>query len=77
MNDGTIAAIIVALIMAVPISAIYFDYRVKSRRLTAASVDSGTTNELWETARRMEQRIGYLEQVLDTEVPGWRSRGVQ
>jgi phage shock protein B len=27
-----------------------------------------------ETAQRMEQRIGYLERVLDNEAPGWRSR---
>jgi phage shock protein B len=77
MDDGSIAAVIVAMVMAVPLSAIYFSYRLKARRLMAGAVDSGTTNELWETARRMEQRIGYLETVLDTEVPGWRNRGVQ
>jgi phage shock protein B len=29
---------------------------------------------LVDTARRMEQRVGYLENVLDNEAPGWRSR---
>jgi phage shock protein B len=29
---------------------------------------------LGDVARRMEQRMGYLENVLDTEAPGWRSR---
>lgn len=30
--------------------------------------------ELWETARRMEDRVESLERVLDAEAPGWRSR---
>ncbi len=30
--------------------------------------------ELMACARRMEQRMSYLETVLDTEAPGWRSR---
>ena len=61
-----------AVLIAVP--AIFFDYRLKSRRLNVRADDGVATQELWETARRMETRIGYLETVLDTEVPGWRSR---
>jgi phage shock protein B len=43
--------------------------------------DSGTTPAeqqqivvLSEAARKMERRIESLEMLLDTEVPGWRSR---
>ena len=48
--------------------------RNKSRGRAKSAVAQAGTQELWETARRMETRIGYLETVLDTEVPGWRSR---
>ncbi len=61
-----------AVLIAVP--AIFFDYRLKSRRIAATTQDSGATQGLWDAARRMEERIGYLETVLDTEVPGWRNR---
>ena len=63
------------LLMALGVPALVMNYRLKSRALAAAeSQDSTATKGLWDTARRMEERIGYLEQVLDTEVPGWRSR---
>ena len=63
------------LLVALGVPALVMDYRIKSRRLDAAQMqDSTATKGLWDTARRMEERIGYLEQVLDTEVPGWRNR---
>jgi phage shock protein B len=36
--------------------------------------DQAQMQGLTDIARRMEQRVGYLETVLDTEAPGWRSR---
>ena len=30
--------------------------------------------ELWESARRMEDRIATLETILDAEAPHWRTR---
>lgn len=33
-----------------------------------------TLAELWQSARRMEERIGTLETILDAESPDWRSR---
>jgi phage shock protein B len=36
--------------------------------------DQAQMNGLTETARRVEQRVGHLENILDTEAPGWRSR---
>ncbi len=63
------------LLVALGVPALVMNYRLKSRALAAAeSQDSTATKGLWDTARRMEERIGYLEQVLDTEVPGWRNR---
>ena len=72
-NDLLIVAIVMVSIVLIVVPAIFFDYRMKSRRSQAAQ-ESGATQARWDTARRMEARIGYLETVLDTEVPGWRSR---
>jgi len=69
-----IITIVTFMIVLIVVPAVFFDYRLKSRRLVATAEDSGATQDLWDTARRMETRIGYLEQVLDTEVPGWRNR---
>lgn len=30
--------------------------------------------DLWQSTRRMEQRIVTLETILDAEAPGWRGR---
>ena len=34
--------------------------------------DEQVLSDLWESAARMETRIANLEQILDTEAPGWR-----
>ena len=63
---------IVALCVGLPM---VLHYRTKGMALRAAQGGAGADMQgLWDTARRMETRIGYLEAVLDTEVPGWRSR---
>jgi phage shock protein B len=47
--------------------------QVLRMRLSGAS-DPQQMQALLDTAQRMEQRIGYLERVLDNEAPGWRGR---
>ena len=78
-NDFAIVAVVMVALVLIVVPAILLDYRVKSRRVQAASAsqDGKATSELWATARKMEERIGYLEAVLDTEVPGWRKGGVR
>ncbi len=44
----------------------------ESRRMSAT--DERLLAELWDTARRMEERIRTLETILDAEAPGWRGR---
>lgn len=34
----------------------------------------GEVAELWQTARRMEERIRTLERILDADAPNWRGR---
>ena len=41
---------------------------------TLSRDDEQTLSELWESAAKMEDRIHTLEQILDAESPGWRSR---
>jgi len=36
--------------------------------------DQAQTEALMATAQRMERRIDSLEMLLDSELPGWRSR---
>jgi phage shock protein B len=30
--------------------------------------------DLWQQARKLEDRVGTLETILDAEAPGWRTR---
>lgn len=36
--------------------------------------DEAMLAELWESSRRMEERIHTLERILDADTPGWRGR---
>lgn len=36
--------------------------------------DERMLGDLWQQARRLEDRIGTLETILDAEAPGWRTR---
>jgi phage shock protein B len=39
-----------------------------------SNADEQLLSELWETARKMEDRIRNLERILDEEAPQWRER---
>ena len=43
-----------------------------SRGLT--SEDETMLSEIWESAKKMEERIHTLERILDDQAPGWRGR---
>jgi phage shock protein B len=73
--DFTAISIVLGTLLLCVALPLYLHYRTKWRAMQGASAgDPRAVQELWDTARRMEARIGYLEAVLDTEVPGWRSR---
>jgi phage shock protein B len=77
MDDNSLMAL--AFVMAVPITAILGGiwltaHKARLRVQAGSPEDHQQMQHLLDTARRMEQRIGYLENVLDTEAPGWRSR---
>jgi phage shock protein B len=71
MDDNTVA--VIAILMPVLIVLVV---RLTGRRRDAgmAAGDQQQVVALSEAARRMERRIESLEMLLDTEVPGWRTR---
>jgi phage shock protein B len=64
-----------AFFMVVMIVWIRSHYR--AQRFTAHSLaeeDAKALADLTQIAERLDRRIDALEKVLDTEVPGWRSK---
>ncbi len=52
---------------------IVFHYLSKMRANRGlSSEDEKMLSEMWESSRRMEDRIHNLERILDAEVPDWR-----
>jgi|GEM_PF-1656708 phage shock protein B len=72
--DYTAIIICVSFMLICVALPVYLAFRTKWREAAAKPADQQEVQKLWDTARRMEARIGYLETVLDTEVPGWRNR---
>jgi phage shock protein B len=67
--------LIVFLVVVVPVWLIlhYRSKRSSSPNADALGAD-GEVTELWQTARRMEERIRTLERILDADTPSWRGR---
>lgn len=73
MDNNETAIALMAIIMSPGI--IYMLMRfTRDQRASRAVPDAAQTQALWETAQRMERRIESLEMLLDSELPGWRSR---
>lgn len=52
---------------------IVFHYLYKMRSARGLSTeDEKMLSDLWETSRRMEDRIHTLERILDNDSPDWR-----
>ena len=50
-------------------------YITKNRGVRGLSrEDEETLGDVWETAKRMEERIDTLERILDDHHPGWRGQ---
>lgn len=70
------APLIVFLVVVVPVW-LFLHYRSKRELPPPAEVAGGGDGEiaeLWQTARRMEERIRTLERILDADTPNWRGR---
>lgn len=65
---------ILLLTVVVPVW-IVFHYLAKMRSSRGLSTeDEKMLSEIWESTRRMEDRINSLERILDADMPGWRGR---
>ena len=54
---------------------IIFHFITKNREMNRLKPeDEKMMSGLWDSARRMEERIQTLERILEAEAPGWRSR---
>jgi phage shock protein B len=70
--DGYEALVaVIAIMMPVFLVAAF---RSRRRDSSTSPADQQHIVMLSEAARKMERRIESLEMLLDTEVPGWRSR---
>jgi phage shock protein B len=64
--------ILLAVVAPVWIIAHYVTRWRTAKSLT--SEDETLLSDLWENAAKMESRIAILEQILDAEAPGWRTK---
>jgi len=54
---------------------IVFHYITKIRSSQGLTTeDEKMLSEIWESTRKMEDRINTLERILDADSPSWRSR---
>ncbi len=67
--------LILFLVVVVPIWLV-LHYRANRRPAPSLGSPSqdGEVADLWQTARRMEERIRTLERILDADAPNWRGR---
>ncbi len=68
------APLIIFLAVVAPLWIIAH-YMTRWRTAKTLSSDEETMlSDLWESAAKMENRLHTLEQILDTEAPGWRTK---
>jgi phage shock protein B len=62
------------MVIVAPLWLIFHYVTVWKTQRNAGRADPGAVNSMWETARRLENRVAALEKLLDAEAPGWRSK---
>ena len=68
------APLIIFLAVVAPLWIIAH-YMTRWRTAKTLSTDEETMlSDLWESAAKMENRLHTLEQILDAEAPGWRTK---
>jgi phage shock protein B len=70
---GTLLGILLLVVVAPIWIAAHYATRWRSTRLLSRDQER-TLAELYENARRMEERMDSLERILDAEAPGWRGK---
>jgi phage shock protein B len=70
---GTLLGILLLVVVAPIWIVAHYATRWRSTRLLSRDQER-TLAELYENARRMEERMDSLERILDAEAPGWRGK---
>jgi hypothetical protein len=74
MGDNETAVALTALIMAPGILWVLMRFRRDSSHRTPPPLQGGLGPDERQIVQRLEARIESLEMLLDSELPGWRSR---
>lgn len=73
MNFGFMMVILLLFVVIVLPLWLLLHYITKWRQARGlSSEDEQMLVDLWQSARRMEERIESLETILDAQVPDWR-----
>jgi phage shock protein B len=64
------------MVIVAPLWLIFHYVTVWKTQRNAGRADPGAVNTMWDTARRLEDRVAALEKLLDAEAPGWRSKAL-
>ena len=64
------------MVIVAPVWLIFHYVTVWKTQRNAGRADPGAVNTMWDTARRLEDRVAALEKLLDAEAPGWRSKSL-
>lgn len=68
----TLGIIFLAVVAPIWIISHYVTKNKLGKGLTPE--DEAMLSEIWESAKKMEERIHTLERILDDQSPGWRGR---
>jgi phage shock protein B len=73
--EDTLVPIVICSILFIGLPWIIFHYVTQWKKSGGLTVeDERLLDELHETARRLDERLGTLERILDGQDPGWRPR---
>jgi phage shock protein B len=62
------------MVIVAPLWLIFHYVTLWKTQRNAGRADEGAMKTMWDSARRLEDRVAALEKLLDVEAPGWRSR---
>ncbi len=74
LDDNIYVLLILFLTVVAPIWIIaHYLTRWRTAK-TLSGEDEKMLQEMWESAAKIEERLGNLEHILDAEAPDWRDR---
>jgi phage shock protein B len=74
MTNFLFVPAVLFMVIVAPLWLIFHYVTLWKTQRNAGRADQGAMNTMWDTARRLEDRVAALEKLLDAEAPGWRSK---